>query len=473
MERKKINIVKVAKFLIDLIVTFSSIFCFIFVYTNNSDSGYKLMFLFPILFLFCFFLVYRKIIYKKFRIFLSSYTLISYFRYVLMPFFVVSSGYYGGRSAVTPSTDSFILASILMLYELIFVTIVIAIFEIIYKKNGEERKYEKNIILPSKKIVYILFVVLTIGLTILFPQALNMFSFIVPKMSGLDYLKSLPTNLAIVTYTLFTSKFLIFILLMSFLYKKFKLHNSRYYRVLALIVTIFNICIFYGLNRSDLLIPACASIYIYMKLFKDKNVLKYIVIGLVVISIISAMGESRNIYKISNDKMVNAADMMQSYLGGVYNVAISIETKDYFPGVSSITRVFFDTFRPFIGFNILLKNSNISNTNAFFNRRIYFNDHTAQIVPMIGHGYIHFGIIFAPILEIFVIWLAYFLEKEIIKTSRIELLYLFSICLIRMGFFMGQNIGNIANELSMNLVLFLIIYFINNKISLRRLKNVE
>ena len=37
-----------------------------------------------------------------------------------------------------------------------------------------------------------------------------------------------------------------------------------------------------------------------------------------------------------------------------------------------------------------------------------------------------------------------------------------------MGFLMGQNTGNISNEISMNLVLFTIIYIVNKKIKYKK-----
>lgn len=460
---------KYVKFIIDIIVLLTAIMSVIISVLYNKHEGYNLLFLLPIDFLVLYFLIYRKILFKEFRIFLTSFSIIAYIRYIIMPIFIVYSGYYDGRSVVSPSNENYRNAILLMFYEFIVVSIAIVFFEKKFNKNNDNTS-KKFIELPKNKFIYLIFFGATLVGVIICPQALDMFSFIIPRISGLEYLNTLPTNVAIVTYMLFTSKYLLYILIISYLYKKYKKSNNTIYKTIAFIVTFINISIFYGLNRSDLVIPACASILLYMNLFKDKNIVKYAVIGVLILFLISSIGQSRQLASVSKNqsKLVDMTDMIQGYFGGIYNVAISIETYDYYPEVRGISRVLYDTGRPFIGINIFLKNSEMEPTNNFFNKRIYFNDHTAQIVPIIGQGYIHFGYIMSPILEILIIGLAYVFENIIKKTARIEVIYFVSICLIRMGFVMGQNTGNIANELSMNLVLFTIIYFLNNKITYKK-----
>ena len=457
------------KLFIDIVVLITTIISTIIVSYYNENEGYSLFFLFPIEFMILYFLLYRNLLFKELRLFLTSFSIIAYIRYVLMPVIIVMSGYYGGRSVVPPSIENYRTACVLMLYEFIVLSISIVILEKKQKKkcldsiNGEIKQ-------SSSKFIYYIFFMITILATLLFPGALRMFSFINPRISGLEYLNSLPTNIAIVTYMLFTAKYLLYIVLISYCYNKYKEKNNKSYRTLAFVITIINISIFYGLNRSDLVITACASILLYMNLFKDKNIFKYAIIGIFIFFLITTIGESRQIVSISKEKskIVDLADTVQAYFGGVYNVAISIETYEYYPEVRKPTRVVFDTFRPFIGINMFLKNTTIESTNNYFNKRLYFNDHTAQIVPIIGQGYIHFGLILSPVLGVAIICLAYFLENILRKTSQIEIIYFISICLIRMGFLMGQNTGNISNEISMNLVLFTIIYIVNKKIKYKK-----
>ena len=386
---------KYLKAIADIIVLLTSIISVIISVIYNRHEGYNLLFLLPITFLILYFFIYRRVLFNEFRVFLTSFSIITYIRYVVMPIFIVISGYYEGRSIVSPSNDNYRNAILLMIYEFIVLSVVILLFESRYNKNRKLKIIKKEIELPKNKFMYLVFLGVTLLAVLIRPQALNMFSFIVPRMSGLDYLNTLSIDVAIVTYMLFTSKFLIYILIISYLYNKYKKSNNRIYKTFAFLATFINISIFYGLNRSDLVIPACASILLYMNLFKDKNIIKYAFIGVLIVFLISSIGVSRQLASISKNqsKIIDIADMIQGYFGGVYNVAISIETYQYYPEVRNISRVMYDTFRPFIGFNVFLKNSEMEPTNNFFNKRIYFNDHTAQIVPMVGQGYIHFGYI--------------------------------------------------------------------------------
>ena len=53
------------------------------------------------------------------------------------------------------------------------------------------------------------------------------------------------------------------------------------------------------------------------------------------------------------------------------------------------------------------------------------------------------------------------------RSIDIEVYYFLSLVMIRLGFRWGQNTMNIINDLSMNLFLILIIYYINKKITVR------
>lgn len=532
MENKYMKYIKIIS---DIVIFISTIISSIVAIQFNTNSGYNFLFWLPLLYFVLYILVYRKILFAKFRFFLSSYSIFAYVRYVVMPIVIVTSGYYGGRSDIMPTEHSFQMATWLMIYEYIIVTLAIIFFERKFNppnnKKGKIKKYNINNInninnyyenedngninnkiqkvtqknhegnvanhsgfenankygesqsneiseddtikLPPNSIIYWLFILFAIIIAVAFPNSLSMFSFITPRVTNEDvYLTSMALGTAVVTYILFTAKFLIYILIMSILYKQYKKTNKNVYKWIAFGVTIINICIFYGLNRSDLVVPACASLLLYMKLFKDYNIFKYITVGAIVVILVSSIMQTRQFSSASGNqsKLVDLADNVQGYFGGVYNVAMSIETYEYYPESRSIKRIFFDTLRPFIGINIFLKNSDMQFTNDYFNKRIYLDDHTAQIVPVIGQGYINLGFVLSPLLEIFIIFIAYLFERIINKTQRIELYYLISICLLRMGFIMGQNTGNMSNEISMNLVLFMAIYFLNNFVKVKRKK---
>ncbi|MDF2588405.1 MAG: oligosaccharide repeat unit polymerase [Anaerocolumna sp.] len=457
------------KYIVDIVVFFSVLFSFLYSIYNYDHVGYIFLGLLPLTYGFVYFVVYRRRIFQELKIFLTVFAGATFIRFVVMPVLIVYSGFYGGRSIVSPTDDSFKKACLLMIYELVVVALFIEFLE--RRRNRVQTNrltFNMEVAKPKNMVIYFIFFGVTLLFGMLFPQSFRLFSFITPNLSGSEYLASPPFLEAIVIYMMFTSKHLIFVILLLFFHKHYEKSNKGIYKNLGFLIVILNICLFYGLNRSDLVMPAIASLLLYALLFRDRNISKYIIIAVIVYILISVIAESRELASISKDQnqWIDRADFIQGYFGGVYNVAISIETVDYFPEARNILRALYDTFRPFIGFNVLLKGVDMEATNAFFNRRIWFGTLYSQITPMVGQGFIHFGFILAPILDLFVIYIAYILEIWLYKKRRVEIIYFFSICLIRMGFLMGQNTGNMSNEISMNLVMFSVIYFVNNRIHL-------
>lgn len=454
--------------LIDIMIFLLVIISFLYTAYWNQNEGYIFLCILPLTYGVSYFIVFRRRIYKEIRIFLTVFTGVCFVRYVCMPAIIVFSGFYGGRSAVVPTDQSFQKACLLMVYELIISVCLIEFLEHKRKPTVQKLMFHTDYEIPKYTIAYVAFFAVTVVLSLLVPHSYQLFSFIKPRMSGAEHLYSPPFAEAIVIYFMFTCKHLLFVLSVAYCYKKFKATSSKLYSNLAFIILLMNICIFYGLNRSDLVMPAIASLLLYTLLFGDKNIVKYIAVGGLIFFLITTIASSRELASISKNQsnIVDMADFIQGYFGGVYNVAISIETYEYFPEVRSVGRLLYDTFRPFIGFNVLLKNVDINFTNAYFNQRLWFRNVYSQIIPMVGQGYLHFGYLFSPILSCLTILFAYYLEERLNRSRRLEIIYFFAICLIRMAFLMGQNTGNISNELSMNLVAFGTVYMINNKVVL-------
>jgi len=198
-----------------------------------------------------------------------------------------------------------------------------------------------------------------------------------------------------------------------------------------------------------------------------KIINRYATVGFfLLIVIIGSVSQHRENVSITggSNTLVDVTDLFQVYTGGPYNVAISIETKDYYPEASHLSVLLFDVFRPMIGVNILLKDMPQVYSNIYFNMRMWTHvDRRSQILPMIGQGNLYFGFLFSPIFSILFVLLAYFLERIYQSTIPLELYYFIGLALIRLGFMMGQNTMNMINDISMNLFLFLLVYFFNKK----------
>jgi len=459
-----LNHKSIVSFLIVSISLLTSVI--VFFYTNYE--GYELLFLHPLTYIFVYSLVLSKTLNRdRLRLFFIVLIFISFLRYVLLPLLIVISEHYGGRSFREPNSETIFIAILLMNYELIVYALFIAYKESKSKRKTAQKNYmhgNKNWFIGKKGIDlgYILFIMLTIVGISLYPSSLFNINFIFPTSLDLEYETSLIENLVI--YSILISKQLIFIMIVRKLYLRYLNNGSLLYIYLSFLVALFNILIYSGTNRSDILISALISFLVLYKLY-GKVTKKYMVLGaLLLFIIINIVTQARDHMGISRgtDKLIDTADTVQVYTGGVYNVSIAIETNEIIPDDEYLGMLFFDIFRPMIGVNIFVKDLPFQYSNIFFNKRMWLSiDRRSQILPMIGQGFLYFGFFLAPIFGLLFINLFYFLERKLHDTNSLEIYYFLSLVMVRLGFLMGQNTMNMINDMSMNLVLFLIVYYFN------------
>lgn len=442
-----------ARFLLPLIF----MLCSILVFGLNTHSGYTYLFLHPLAYSISFFVVLYKCLYiKPFRPFLFVFTLIGFLRYVLLPLFIVISGYYSGRSPAEPLDRSYQAAIFLMTWELIACTLFISFME--NRQKFYVRRFNKEFIKNDKNYVYIIFIIFAFGLLLINPKALLYINFITPSILESDIQADFVTNLTI--YFFLIAK----VILVLIILEKCKKRDNLFAYIVAITAIIVNIMIFWGTNKSDILIAGLASVLVFHRIYGDKSIRVLLVLGVLTLSIMSFVNSERNPQTVSGgtDKWVDRTDKVQIYTGGTYNVAIALETKEYYPESTDFEVLVFDIFRPMIGPNILLKDKVQNYSNIYFNDRIWTNvDRRSQIIPMVGQANLFLGYIFAPLFSIIFIFIAYKLERIYFLTKNIEVYYFVSLGLIRLGFIFGQNTMNMINDLSMNLFLFYMIFIIN------------
>lgn len=447
--------------MVPCICTIASLYTF----WTNQRSEYNLMFLLPLVFLFCYELLLKKNLTNSFKIFSTSYTLASAIRYVAGPVLIVLGGRYDGRSSLTPSEDSFVLAFLLMIIELLTCSVLIWILGRKLEKKDTGEAEGKTIKLPTHWVVYIIFIFVTISLVIMRPGLLSSFSFIRPNEQLLNY-DNFDTFDQIIILCMNVSKNLIMLLMLSSLYKNYKKKSGVFWVFLSFLVILLNSSLYFGTNRFDFVLNLIASTIVFCKLFKD-----YYKITVLAMSILCCFGfvlisQARGLRGAidNSNSFYQVADIVQMYFGGPYNVAMSIETAEAFPEGRNIGTALYDCTRSVIGMNVLVKKiDGVKLTNYYFNRRIFNNDHYSQIIPMIGEGYYLFGFALAPLFDIMFIFIAYILTKNKDKWS-LEIGFFFILSIVRLGFINCQSATIQLNDLSFNIVVPLILFFLNNMI---------
>lgn len=461
----KKNILKI------VVVSISCMTGTIFVAYNYSNTSYKLLCLLPISFYICYILFFSRNL-NNIKEFNYTFVIVAFCRYVIMPVLIVLGGRYTGRSPVTPNTDSFNRAFILMIYELVVCSISIYVMNKKLMRNKNKITEESNIEnlqIPQNYFIYFLFIFIVLISIFIRPNTIKAFNFISPKEKIYNYNDFKLIDQIIILATISAKQF-IFLILMIACNKKYKKTNKKIYIILSAVFVVLNCIFYFGSNRSDFILNLITSAYLFGLLYKKYIKVMFVSTGVIGVSILMLITQARTFQNISEgqNKYYEMADNFQAYLGGPYNVALAIETLKEYPQARSLKTLAYDFTRSTLGLNIFVRNINWKSADKFFNMRMYYSDHTAQILPMIGEGYIIFGDIFSPLIEIFFICLVLYLKKICMKQNRIELIFFFTITLVRLGFIMCQNSSIQMNDLSFNLFLPITIISLNNKIGLKK-----
>ncbi len=438
----------------------------IYISLNPREPGYELLPLLPLFYTVTGCVLVRSLLYD-FKMFNFVFMGLSFLRYVVLPFFIVYANYYGGRSPVPPTARSYDLGLKLMLYELFAVTLAIIIFDYLRKRRKMSKPVTKLELKRSPSIFfYVLFSIGAFALVLVTPGALSGVSFLIPTDRVVGVLKEIPLAAALALYMFIIAKQIVALLLMWRFFKKYEATGKKSYVYFAVIVMIINIGIFAGTNRTDIIVCTVTSLFIFKKFFPKyfKKIAILVVAGMTFVVVLLA--SIRQIVSVSGNasELIDFTDTMQVYLGGPYNVAMAIEMKYMFPEASHLSVLFYDMFRPMIGINVFIKNLPIDFSVLYYNERYFFKDNISQILPMIGQGNLYFGYIFAPVITVSFVALAYFFQAKMERSGNLELVYFLTLATSRLGFLLGQNTMNMVNDMSYNLVLFLIIYLLNKKI---------
>lgn len=458
------------KYVVNCFMIILCVFSTLYILEYNIDHRYKYMFILPITFCICYIGVFAKLIFSnKIRLFYLTFFGIGFFRYVLLPIGITYIGGYNGRSRVSPSNDSFIIAHFLMWYELVIAAITIFILE---KRNSNKVMInkEKSIIYPKNHFIYLIFILVSTGFVVIFPDILKNFNFFIPKSGADSYFLDTSVIEQSLTLMVTVSKQLLFVIFMGIFKKKHNKTKSKRWIILSITVVLLNCGIYSGLNRSDFVMLCIASFYLFVVLYPQYKKKIIFIVAMLFIIILPVMAQVRGHKTLveGNGIIYNLVDNMQIYLGGPYNVAMAVDTANFFPEGRNFANLLNDIFRGMLGFNLIFKLLPLNTSTQFFNYRIYFSGHSTQIIPVIGQGYFYMGIVLAPLLLIGFIVLANYLAKKQEVMRNIEFIYFFTISITRIGFIMGQNAQIQLNDLSFSLFIPVILYYLNKKIVFKK-----
>lgn len=451
---------------IGLVAFFSLTILALWIYQQPTAPGYENLFLQPLLLAVVYPLFLNRPLVRQPNVFIVVFTAVVAVRFAILPFLIAAFSVYDGRAVFQPQAASQAAAINLMLWELIVLSVSIRLaFRGPKTLNSFTIRSNPPSLDNAEYGIYPIVGSVLVILPFVVPGAINDMGFFsaAADTSALDA----STLRSFATYSAIIGKQLLFIWLVSRLSILHQSNPVGRYRTIALFLAILNIGVFSGLNRSDALLPLIATSLLLLRLFGRKMLAPLILLGTAGLALLQSISSARNLYINPNlspaERLTNT---LSSYLGGPHNVAIAIESPQFYHEDGSLPILFMDIFRGMLGPNLLLKNVDIPYSNQIFNSRMFHGSgQETQIMPIVGQGHFHFGFFLAPLLAIGLIILARSLHYLWAKTSNPFVFYFLTLALVRLGLMMGQNTTNIFNDLSQNLFLFGGIYILNRLIA--------
>lgn len=448
---------------------------------NNDVQGYELLSIHPLIYSIVFNLILFPIIISKKSYTVIIFSICSSLRYILLP--ILLSIYPNlGISSFYMNDPNILNRSILfMAYELIVYGLYFMYFFFLKGRFVKEKKQikEKILYLKDGNIVIYIFIIFFIITMIIFPQTLNTVNFFIMK-AGTDTrvgANELGTFDLLLRQIFVIGQLSLYIVIINYLSKKYKKYESVKFVYIALLVSIFNLGIIVGEQRSTQVYFTIASIYVLRNQFyKHKNLISKVII-LSGILMIFSMTIYKHTYAFKYDSYIEA--MMSSnidmeeisktaeiYLLGPQSVAASISMKDAYSEFS-IDRLIFDFMRSFIGLNFLVKNSSMMSTSNIFNLYVTGGKSiSGYLLPIGAQGYIYFGYLLGPLLMILMINISLHIENIFTRSESLYVsffaLYMFSrvsTCII------SSNLNSVITSSSLIIssagIIYLIQMFVN------------
>lgn len=400
------------------------------------------------------------------------YRLFSFIRFVVLPIMMILTGNYNaGQSENTPNFNQ---AIVLMAWELIACTAFMAFYT---RTTGYLRRRERfdnypEINASDSNAVFWIFIVLAVGMAIMFPEALRQISFIVPRVSEVQE-EAASTAVKLTVYVLSIAKNIMYIICIKYLKRMYDRSDGILFYFFSILVTLINVAVFFGTGRIAIVLSAVASLTLLNRMYPQKRRATNIAIAVMVLIVIVLISISRNVMMGVNNRsdfLYSLTSMIDAYLGGVHNVGVSIETSKIYAqeyaGVSSFVQEF---LRYVVGISIMFKNTTVQTSGVLFNIVFSHNlSRVGQVIPILGVGYYYFGFLAAPILEMLFLYIGLRLENLFYSECDIYTFYCVSGFLLRIGMIGGQNPQLLTSNLVSYIVIPLIISRLNSRFVIGR-----
>ncbi len=446
-------------------------------YESTIPEGYELLFLLPFSFGICFALFLAKTLVTKGSVFLWTFTVFAGVRYLVLPVLMVVQGMFSGYAYVPPQPDSIRTGLLLMVYELVVSSVVIKI--LFSKRTDAFQRLQSDTVsvdCSDGNLVYWLFIALSLFMLVLKPSALWRLSFFTDFSYGRTAGESRGFIELLTTHFLILSKLLLFFIVIKKCRVLYNKTRRNIYVIFSLIMSIFNIGIFVGINRKQIVMNAISSLNVLRIAFpKKRRMITILILALafVIVFQLTAFRFSATTAQAISKLLNRLGAMLQVYFSGPYNMALAVETRLMFSDSISFKNYLYDLGRPFFGIGYFLKQTDMLISTDYFNHRVSVGGllRSDQIIPITGQGLLHFGYVLSPAYLVIAIILGFYFEKKLKEELDFEKQYMYCLFCVMLGQAMGVNMIIITNVMTFQGVMFLVIHSVNKRVSVSRKSN--
>lgn len=462
MKVKNNKLAKLISFIIFIIVYLIYIFSVDF---NSLEKGYYITVLLPLVYICCFYVFLLEPVIQKKTPFLVLFSCVAFVRYVILSIATINNGSYMGLSGIAPSSDNLTLAGILMCWELIISSALINYWS--KKKIKYISKEKQQLFSRANPMIYIMFILIVVVSICAVPQARKGLSFFTNINRAVNEEIGSLFILGI-RECFINAKYFLLITVIIMLQGKNNMDFSKksflsYICILAVCIIIIGFRI--GTNRKKMLSDGLAVVLILWRLFPKYKKTTTISIILIAILLVAVTTVYRGMIDSISGFFSEYVDLnfLQPYFLGQYNIAIAIEAVKFYPNIFDINTYLFSFLRPLFGIGSIVKNIDFTMAANLFDMRMsegltgFRGD---QILPMIGEGYMLFGIVFSPIFSVITVRIGIFFDSLYSKSKSLEKVLISSIISFYLAQGMILNSTIILNMLSYKLAIYIIIVYL-------------
>ncbi|PNH24250.1 hypothetical protein CVS44_00820 [Staphylococcus haemolyticus] len=448
-----------------VIVIFLSIISIIASLVSTSNIPINLV-LIPLIFLILFivFPSFSRYMFYNLGITIINFTML--LRYVVSPLLMAI---YGSNIQIGSSVSMVIQGKAvnLMLYEMIVLFVIFAIFHKYFYSNKTEFQNIKS----RPNLFGWLFVAFTLTLVALFPTSIGRYAFL---WSASELKNDVTADVGLTALLVQIAQIVITLGLLNVIYKFYERKPNISYLFLSLFVIMVSASFIIGTSRSSIIIPLITGLYTVFILYKNYRKLIITIsaiLSLLVISVSTLLKQNTNIVTArglyhSAGALENFNTDVQIYFSGLINISHSIETSFVYQPfhinsiLGDITHsiIFVNSF--FDGFQ-----SALISFNDMFYKKVGVSD---QILPLLGQGYLYFGAILAPMFSIIVLFVVMLLDKNIHNSNSVFTLYVYAYLCLKFALFFMSNATILLSFFTNFFLVLFIIAVLNKKFVVRR-----